>query len=213
MSKSRVQITVKKETLRASGASVWVNCPGSTKIKSGKWPFADNGAAVFGNAVHNAASAILQNKRIELSVQEELQKNERLEDFENYLKFYLNAVENWGLQGGQKIIEQYRAIEFEKYIIAGTMDYAVLICENESVKLQIIDLKTGFVPVDVNDNLQLFVYVHLILLNLPAKFLKNKAVSIESIIVQPAQNIVKMSNISYNPERFKTLYNISNKRE
>ena len=205
---------MKKEklVLRASAASVWANCPGSTKIKSGKYPYDDNAAAVFGNAVHNTASAILKKENVSLTIQEELQKNERPVDFENYLRFYLDAIKNYGWSEGIRIIEEYRKFEFDSYVIAGTMDYAVLQVLPDKIKLQIIDLKTGFVPVDVNDNLQLYVYAHLIILHYLAGKKTKKQIEIESIIVQPAHNILKFSTIQFSPERFKVLYDINSRK-
>lgn len=197
----------KKITLRASGASTWVNCPGSVKMKSGAHPYKSNDAAVFGNAVHSAAASILTGKPINLTVQEELQKAERESDFKMYLDFYLNAVENFAIPG-KRIVEQRNSVEFEKHIIAGTCDFAVIDEQKDVIYVQIIDLKTGFVPVDVNANLQLFSYAHLILDKIK---IKKRPVVITGIIVQPAHNTVKFADIEYNPEKFATLYDVKSK--
>lgn len=138
----------KHARLSASRADRFMSCPGSVLLEN-QMPYEPPGeAAAIGTAIHELAEAMLRN--------EFLNQADYLDEHWNmaasYVKFLNELVEN----PRKKLIEVNvdNGLKSLHTALGGTAD-AVLVNGNH---MHVIDLKTGRVPVNAEENMQLLTY-------------------------------------------------------
>lgn len=136
-----------KKFFRPSAASRWSKCTGSLELSS-RLPDSyldslDNEAASHGRKMHDLAKDILIRRTPRLDVPDDI-------------KEYVEYIES------KREIESSVLIEhrIESGIISGTPDAIIVTTESYSnVTLEIVDLKTGRIEVNAQNNIQLMIYM------------------------------------------------------
>ena len=138
----------KHARLSASRADRFMTCPGSVRLES-QMPYEPPGeAAAIGTAIHELSEAMLRGDALNQADYEDSHWNMA----SSYVKFINELIEN----PRKKLIEVNvdDGLKSLHQALGGTAD-AVLVDGNH---LHVIDLKTGRVPVEAENNRQLLTY-------------------------------------------------------
>jgi len=138
----------KHARLSASRAERFMTCPGSYRLES-QMPYEPAGeAAAIGTAIHELSEAMMRGDDL---IQADY-PDEHWEMAADYVRFINTLVEN----PRKKLIEVNvdNGLKSLHQALGGTAD-AVLVDGNH---LHLVDLKTGRVPVDAENNKQLLTY-------------------------------------------------------
>jgi len=152
--------------LSPSGSKRWFACPGSTVLEA-PFPDTSNTYSDSGTAMHEVAAWCLTEHRRALTrvgnmvpVNDEGEPDrfvEFTEDMAELVQGYVDFVRREGIN--HRVLVEKR-VEFSDFVgIAdqfGTAD-AIIVNEEDGL-LSVIDLKTGYRPVDVVENSQLMLY-------------------------------------------------------
>lgn len=144
-----IQHTTRKHArLSASRAERFINCPGSVQLEN-KMPYEPPGeAAAIGTAIHELSEAMLRG--------DDLIQADYPDDHWDMAQGYANFVNNLCTSPKLKRIEVNvdDGLQSLHPSLGGTAD-AVLA---EGNTLHVVDLKTGRIPVEAENNLQLMTY-------------------------------------------------------
>jgi CRISPR/Cas system-associated exonuclease Cas4 (RecB family) len=161
----------KHARLSASRADRFMTCPGSVRLES-QMPYEPPGeAAAIGTAIHELSEAMLRGDALNQADYEDSHWNMA----SSYVKFINELIEN----PRKKLIEVNvdDGLKSLHQALGGTAD-AVLVDGNH---LHVIDLKTGRVPVEAENNRQLLTYA----VGVMRKFNAPKDISCTMHIFQP----------------------------
>ena len=161
----------KHARLSASRADRFMTCPGSVRLES-QMPYEPPGeAAAIGTAIHELSEAMLRGDALNQSDYEDSHWNMA----SSYVKFINELIEN----PRKKLIEVNvdDGLKSLHQALGGTAD-AVLVDGNH---LHVIDLKTGRVPVEAENNRQLLTYA----VGVMRKFKAPKDITCTMHIFQP----------------------------
>jgi RecB family exonuclease len=143
-----IEHTIRKHArLSASRADRFMSCPGSYLLEE-KMPYEQSGpAAAIGTAIHELSERILRGESIQAGTDPD-----HLDMAQNYANFVDSLVEN----PRKRMIEVNvdAGLKSLHHALGGTAD-AVLV---DGDHLHVIDLKTGRVLVEAEDNKQLLTY-------------------------------------------------------
>ena len=149
--------------LSPSGSKIWMACPGMPNLAM-EVPYSTSLPAATGTLVHSMTEMLLKDRLENVTLQDYwLGRKENVEDFEievdedmiKCAEVYVDYVNKRKEELDAKmLIEERGSMEEISEHIWGTAD-AILIGEKE---LEIIDLKSGKFPVDVENNTQLLIY-------------------------------------------------------
>ena len=149
--------------LSPSGSKIWMACPGMPNLAM-EVPYSTSLPAATGTLVHSMTEMLLKDRLENVTLQDYwLGRKENVEDFEievdedmiKCAEVYVDYVNKRKEELNAKmLIEERVSMEEISEHIWGTAD-AILIGEKE---LEIIDLKSGKFPVDVENNTQLLIY-------------------------------------------------------
>lgn len=143
-------------TFSASGASKWLNCPGSIELCKSAPPQAESKWAEEGTEAHTCLETFLKNpQKKATSIRKMLEKAHPKDMVEHALGA---ATELWNRvpEGAELLTETKVSLEFVAPDMFGTVDSAIV---EEFGRLQVWDFKYGAgIPVDVEDNPQLIYY-------------------------------------------------------
>ncbi len=140
--------TRKHARLSASSAERFMPCPGSVRLEA-KMPYEQAGpAAQYGTDVHELAEHLMRGDVIDYAKYDQ----DQMDMAEAYIKYIDAIAEN----PRKKLIEVNvdKGLKSLHSALGGTAD-AVIVDGNT---LHVVDLKTGRVPVDAEENLQLMTY-------------------------------------------------------
>lgn len=200
----------KNKKLRASQAHIWSTCSGSLDFDTVPDPLSSNDAASMGTLTHLFCEYVLgylAKNKVEdsylddfietLTTKDRILANSNRSILLDYCNFYLVSINFINME----LIKQYDQIDFDVESfksykdIHGTSDL-VLKCYNcsELQKIVIIDLKTGTIEVDAENNIQLSIYAHL-----QAMQCKQPPL-LEAIIIQPPLRAESRCEIEYDPK-------------
>lgn len=149
--------------LSPSGSKIWMACPGQPDLAS-QVPYSTSYAAASGTFVHSMSEMLFKDRLENVTLRDYwLGRKELVEEFEievdedmiKCAEVYVDYVNKRKEELNAKmLIEERVSMEEISEHIWGTAD-AILIGEKE---LEIIDLKSGKFPVDVENNTQLLIY-------------------------------------------------------
>lgn len=187
-----------KQTFAASRAHVWLKCVASEENqKKGKNPFKERNALADEGTLIHARAARMLGKDIPETIAETQLFADPESDAQSVVDFYADAVKRiMGKLGG--FIETDFSYESSKGIYRNIPD--AMIWNSDAKILSIIDLKTGFIPVNAEANEQLILGAHAICANL--KLWPSRIVG---IIVSPRLSSIVYSDIQYDPNFFEKL--------
>jgi len=140
--------TRKHARLSASRADRFMPCPGSVRLEA-KMPYEPAGpAAQYGTDVHELAEHMMRGDVVDYAKYDQ----DQMDMAEAYIK-YIDAIAE---KPRKKLIEVNvdKGLKSLHSALGGTAD-AVIVDGNT---LHVVDLKTGRVPVDAEENLQLMTY-------------------------------------------------------
>lgn len=203
---------MKKQTKKqyaASRAHVWAFCePSEDLTRAAKNPFRRaTPEQAEGVAIHAAIHAAFDPRvKVEPAHAELIAKSD---DAESVVEFCVQVVKHLlspfkGVKPA--IFEAVCDYEDRNLKIAARPD--LIIRNDDTDELTVVDFKTGYVPVEADGNEQLKIYAHAYAV---AKSLRPKKIT--GIIISPRLSTVEYAEIQYDPEFFQNLYAELKKRE
>lgn len=193
----------------ASRAHVWTFCEPSESLQcESKNPFKkQTPEQAEGVAIHAAIHAAFdESVKIERKHAEIISASD---DAESIIEFCVQVTSHI-ITAQTSTPELYfeTAIDYEDRNLKVTARPDLVIFDAEAGKLTVVDYKTGFVPVEAQDNEQLKIYAHAFCAK--QNLLPDR---IEGVIISPRLRTVEYAEIQYSPDFFASLHTELQKRE
>lgn len=175
--------------LRPSSAHRWLKCTGSILLEYQERlnptlpPRQQSEVALRGSRLHEIAAKLLRNEDVDLD-----DLNDKDRDVVRGYNEYINSR----VRDSNNQLQYSAFVEFIEYNVPilffnGTVDYAAV----KDHILYIVDLKTGEMPVEPEDNPQLYLYAYGML----TQVIENASASIDIVKCVIYQNGVKMVDV------------------
>jgi len=217
----------KKDPIRlaASKANQWYYCPGFLTLEKNNNIFESRENAIKGTLVHKLAEDFFSHfgykddisKDIILNIpafkiEELLTYEKEKEDILKYIHFYHQRInldietmqDEEGFISSEILIEDRRQFNGPDFILTAISDATIIFRFKSKIIIHIYDLKTGYVEVGAQNNLQLFLSGLLVAKDILGK--SKLPIEIKGTIIQPSLNIISSETFPFIPEILETLW-------